>query len=104
METKLYNIPANTLRPGPTLTIVRDADGKTTATMEFTCRKYDVGKPLIQAKLRQGTTLISLYPQAGTEFGYLLLHSWTSRDEPGGITTITCDFGGVDLGEGGDFS
>jgi len=104
MSTKLFNIPANTLRPGPTLTIVRDTDGNTTATMDFTCRKYDVGKATIQAKLRQGTQLLELYPQAGTEFDYLLVHNWTARDEPGGITTVTVEFKGVDLGTGGDFS
>lgn len=101
-ETKLFNIPANTLRPGPTLTIVQGSDGKTTATMDFTCRKFDIGKPLIQSKLVKGTSLVTLYPQAGTEFNFLQLNGYTARDEPGGITTVTCDFSGVDTsGDGG---
>jgi hypothetical protein len=103
-STTLFNIPANTLRPGPTLTIIRQADGKTTATMDFTCRKFDIGRTAIQSLLLQGTRLLTLYPQAGTEFDYMLLDSWTSRDEPGGITTVTCEFKGVDLAPGGDFS
>lgn len=100
--TTLFGVPANTLRPGPTLTIVQQADGKTTATMDFTCRKYDVSKALIQSKLVKGTPLLTLYPQAGTEFNYIFLDGWTSRDEPGGITTVTCEFSGVDPGEAGD--
>jgi len=96
-STKLFNIPANTLRPGPRLVIVRQPTGLTTATMDFTCRKFDVGKPVMQAKLVQGTPLLDLYPEAGTDFDYLYLLDWTSQDEPGGITTVSCNFSGVDV-------
>jgi len=98
-SSKLFNIPANTLRPGPTLTIVRQQDGRTTAIQDFTCRKFDIGKPIIQALLVKGKPLTALYPQAGAEFSYLLLDDWTSRDEPGGITTVTISFAGVDQTE-----
>lgn len=96
-STKLFNIPANTLRPGPRLVIVRQSDGLTTATMDFTCRKFDIGKPVMQDKLAQGTPLLDLYQDAGTDFNYLYLLDWTSQDEPGGITTVSCNFSGVDV-------
>lgn len=102
-QSKLYNIQANTLRPGPRLVITRQPEGLTTATMDFTCRKFDIGKAAIQNKLTQGTPLLTLYPEAGTDFDYLYLLDWSSRDEPGGITTITCNFSGVDATTG-DFS
>lgn len=101
-SSKLYNIPANTLRPGPRLIIARDPDGMTTGSMDFTCRKFDVAKPTIQEKLAKGTPLLTLYPDAGTDFDFLYLDSWTSTDEPGGITTVSCVFKGVSSG-GGDF-
>jgi hypothetical protein len=104
MSTKLFNIPSDTLRPGPTLTIVRQPDGRTTATMDFTCRKFDIGRALVKTKLAKGNSLTSLYAAAGAEFSYLKLDGWTSRDEPGGITTVTCEFSGVDLGADGDAS
>jgi hypothetical protein len=95
-QSKLFNIPANTLRPGPMLTIVGLSEGKVTATMDFTCRKFDALGPVIQGQLLKGTPLINLYPDVGATYGYLLLDGWTSRDEPGGITTVTCEFSGVD--------
>ena len=100
--TTLFNVPANTLRPGPRLVIVQDSDGMTTGNMDFTCRKYDIGSPAVQAKLAKGTALLTLYPQAGTDFDFLYLDSWTSTDDPGGITTVSCVFKGVQSG-GGDF-
>lgn len=101
-STKLFNVPANTLRPGPRLVITQDSDGLTSGTMDFTCRKFDIGKPAMQAKLAKGTPLLTLYPDAGTDFDFLYLDSWDSRDEPGGITTVSCTFKGVSPG-GGDF-
>lgn len=100
--TKLFNVPANTLRPGPRLIVTQASDGMTTATMDFTCRKFDVAKPIIQEKLTKGTALLTLYPDAGTDFDYLYLDEWDSRDEAGGITTVSCTFKGVQSA-GGDF-
>lgn len=102
-SSNLFNIPSKKLRPGPRLVIERGADGKTTATLDFTCRKFDIGTASVQAVLKQGTTLLTLYPEAGAEFDYLYLESWTSRDEPGGITTVTCNFSGASS-ESGDVS
>jgi hypothetical protein len=100
MSSKLFNITANTLRPGPTLTIVRQPDGRTTAIQDFTCRKFDIGKPILRGLLVKGRALTDLYPEAGPEFSYLKLDDWTSRDEPGGITTVTANFSGVDQTSG----
>ena len=94
-STKLFNIPANKLVPGPTLHIVRQPDGMLTATMDFTCRKFDYAKTAIQNLLNQGTKLITLYPQAGLDFDGIYLDDWDAKDAPGGITTVSCRFKGI---------
>lgn len=94
-QSKLFNIPTNTLRPGPRLVINRAPEGLTTATLDFTCRKFEVMSPAMQAKLAQGTSLLTLYPDAGTDFDFLYLESWESRDREGGITDVTVNFRGT---------
>jgi hypothetical protein len=100
MKAKLFNIPTITLRPGPELVINQQPDGKTTATMDFTCRKFDVLTPTIQGKLQKGNSIQALYPDIGLEFAFLRIESWSSRDAPGGITTITVEFAGVNFDPG----
>lgn len=103
-NSTLFNIPANTLVPGPRLVIIQQGDGKCTATMDFTCRKFDLSSNIIQAKLAKGTSLTSLYPEAGSFWSFLYLESYTSSDEPGGITTVSCQFAGVNDSEDSGFT
>lgn len=98
-ESKLYNVTANTLRPGSVLVISKSPEGLTTASMDFTCRKGDLSSPFILSKLAKGTAIIELYPLIGTEFTYLSVDSWTSRDNPGAYSTVSVDFKGVDPDE-----
>lgn len=93
--SKLFNVPANTLVPGPRLVIVQGGDGKCTATMDFTCRKFDLSGTAIQNKLTKGNAITNLYSDAGVYWNFLKLESYTSQDEPGGITTVTCNFAGT---------
>jgi hypothetical protein len=95
-ESTLHNIPANTLRPGPNFAPSRSADGRITATMDFTCRKYDIGKTQIQTKLKKGNSISVIYPQVLAEYGFLVIDSWSARDDPGGITTVTVNFIGIE--------
>jgi hypothetical protein len=98
-ESKLYNVPANTLRPGPTLVITRSAEGLTTGSMDFYCRKGDLSSSAVLAKLAKGTPILTLYSQIGAKFTYLNVDSWTSRDNPGAFSTVSVDFKGVDPNE-----
>lgn len=93
--TRLFNVPANKLKPGPTLQVVRQSDGLVTAAMTFTCRKFDYAKSTIQSLLNQGTRLTTLYPEAGSDFTNLFLDDWDAQDAPGGITTVSCRFKGI---------
>ena len=98
-EAKLYNVAANTLRPGPVLVIGKSPEGLTTGSMDFTCRKGDLSSPAILAKLAKGTAILELYPLIGTEFTYLYVDSWTSRDNAGAFSTVSVEFKGVDPDE-----
>lgn len=95
-STKLFNIPSNTLRPGPDLTISRMPDGKSNATLTFTIRKFDLENNAIQNKLTKGTPLTTLYPEAGIRWNFLLLNEYEAADQPGGITQVVCRFQGVE--------
>lgn len=99
-QSILHNVPSGTLRPGPRLQIVVSPDGMTTASMDFTCRKYDIESPLVQAKLAKGTPIETLYPQIGERFSYLRVESYQNQDEPGAYSTITVNFTGVSVAEG----
>lgn len=85
------------------MTINQQADGKTTASMDFDVQKFQLSSPAIQALLEKGKKLTALYPDIGYGFDFLKLTSWSSRDAPGGITTVTIEFEGVnfDSGESG---
>jgi len=100
----LYNVPENTLRPGHALVITKDQEGKSNATMTFTCRKYDVGRPIIQSLLEKGTKIDLLYPLIGTEFNFLEVDAWTSRDMKGGYCEVDVTFIGYKEGEDGEAS
>jgi hypothetical protein len=102
MSATLHNIPPNTLRPSYNFAPSKAADGRITATMDFTCRKYDVGKFTIQQKLKKGNSISTLYPEVTAEYDFLKIDSYESRDDAGGITTVTVNFIGIEPGE--DFS
>jgi len=78
---KLFGTSPATLIPGPRLAINRAADGMTTGSMDFTCRKGDAASPIIQAKLAKGQPITGLYPAVPTGFNFLLVDDWQARDE-----------------------
>jgi hypothetical protein len=99
----LYSIPTTALRPSSGLSINQQLDGKTTASMDFDIHKDYLYTPAIQLKLQKGTRLTVLYTTVGIELDFLRVTSWTSRDNPGGICTVSVEFEGVnfDTGESG---
>tara|TARA_R110000868_G_scaffold18475_1_gene81240 strand:+ start:2482 stop:3288 length:807 start_codon:yes stop_codon:yes gene_type:complete len=101
---KLFNVPAVTLRPGPVLVIGKSSDGLTTGSLDFTCRKGDLSSPLILNKLAKGTAINELYPQISVRFAYLAVDSWSSRDNPGGYSTVSVEFKGADVSGEGDYT
>ena len=96
----IHNLTADTLHPGPKLVITQQADGLQKGSMEFYCRKGDMGRPILQNLLRLGVPIATLYPQIGIGFPYLYLTDFEARDEPGGYTVVSCNFEGITPSEG----
>jgi len=97
MSAFRFGTTANTLKPGPRLVIDRAADGMTSGSMEFTCRKGDIDSPAIQTKLAKGQLISVLYPEVPVGFNFMRVDSWTSRDEPGAYTVVSVEFKGADV-------
>lgn len=95
-RTVLFNVTLGVLRPGPSLVITQSTDGLTTCSHDFTCRKGDISNPLILAKLVKGSAIAGLIPDIGSKFSFLTVEDWSSRDNPGGFTTVSVNFKGVD--------
>lgn len=103
-QSRHYGIQSGTLIPGPTLQITRQSDGLVTASMSFSCRKFEYASSAIQSQLNRGTELKELYPQCGTDYSGLYLDEWDAQDAPGGITTLNCRFKGVIVSSTSEFS
>lgn len=102
-QSKLFNITAATLRPGPRLVIRQQADGTVACSLTFTLRKFELGSTAIQSLLYQGARLIDLYPDVGTEWDFLYLEDYEAQDQPGGITEVSCNFKGSPAAAPGDY-
>jgi len=94
MSAQIRGLTVTSLVPGPTLSLTRDAEGKTTATRDFSTVKDALAQPSIQAKLAKGTPITTLCSDIPIDFQHLQVDSFDSRDAPGGITTITVSFAG----------
>ena len=100
MSARIHGLTAFSLVPGPDLYLSRDAEGKTTATRSFTCLKSAVQTAFIQSKIKKGISITALCSDIPPEFSALTVDSSSSRDAPGGMTTIDISFAGyVDEGE-----
>jgi hypothetical protein len=95
-KTVLLNVTLGVLRPGPSLVITQSTEGLTTCSHDFTCRKGDISNPLILAKLVKGSAIAGLIPDIGSKFNFMTVEDWSSRDNPGGYTTVSVNFKGVD--------
>lgn len=94
MSARIQGFTNLTLAPGPDLLLVRDSEGLTTATREFTCLKSSVRTPFIQSKIKKGTAITALCPDIPAEYQHLIIDSTSSRDEPGGFSKISITFTG----------
>ena len=102
-QSILFGVSAGSLTPRHDLLITRQADGMTTASMSFHCRKFDLESIGVMSKLVKGNSLVSLYPEVGTRWAFLRLDDWSSQDEAGGYSIIRVAFKGADDSTG-DFS
>lgn len=102
MSAKIHGLTDFSLVPAPTLTIGRDAEGKQTASRDFSATKGALQRPAIQAKVAKGVAITTLCSDIPSDFQHLVVDSFESRDNPGGITTISINFAGYsDSGEFG---
>lgn len=97
-RSDLYGFAPYELRPGPDFRCSVDATGKYTGSMSFSCRKFDYSSTVIQAKIRRGAALTSIYTQLGSEWSFLFLESAEHEHQPGGITKIFVNFEGYPNG------
>lgn len=102
MSARIHGFTLQTLAPGPDLYLTRDAEGKTTAQRSFTCLKSALHTSFIQSKIKKGTAITELCSDIPSDFQHLLVDSNSSRDAPGGFTTIDLTFTGYT--ESGEFS
>lgn len=102
MSAKIHGLTLFSLVPGPTLVVSRDAKGKQTATRDFSAVEGALSRPAIQAKVAKGTPITALCSDIPADYAHLVVDSFESRDNPGGITTISITFTGYsDEGEFG---
>lgn len=94
-KSVIFGIAANQLHVGPSLTVQKSSEGMVTASLTFSCRKFDQVKFAIQSKLVRGSSLLGIYPEAGPDFAFLQVDDWDSADRPGGITEVTVRFKGA---------
>lgn len=102
MSAQVRGFTTSSLIPGPSLTLSRDAEGKTTVTRDFSALQGALANPIIQSRVAKGTAITSLCSDIPADFQHLEVDSFESRDNPGGITTISITFTGYS--EDGEFS
>lgn len=91
MSANIAGLTAASLVPGPNFVFARDAEGKMTATREFSTVKGSSSSFLIA----KGVPISSLCDDIPPELSFLLVDSFESRDNPGGITVVTVNFKGA---------
>lgn len=101
MSAQIRGLTSLSLVPGPSLVLSRDAEGKTTVTRDFSALQGALTQPSIQSKVAKGTAITTLCSDIPSDFQHLVVDSFESRDNPGGITTISITFTGYS--ETGEF-
>ena len=91
MSANIAGLTTSSLVPGPNFVFARDAEGKMTGTREFSTVKGSSSSFLIA----KGVPITSLCNDIPPELSFLLVDSFESRDNPGGITVVTVNFKGA---------
>ena len=91
MSANIAGLTTSSLIPGPNFVFARDAEGKMTGTREFSTVKGSSSSFLIA----KGVPITSLCNDIPPELSFLLVDSFESRDNPGGITVVTVNFKGA---------
>jgi hypothetical protein len=90
MSAQVRGINSGSLIPAPNFLIAKDAEGKYTASRDFSALK---GSSVTWA-ISKGTPISSLCTDLPPEFSFLQVESFESRDAPGGITVVSVNFTG----------
>ena len=90
MSAQVRGINSGSLIPAPNFLISKDAEGKYTASRDFSALK---GSSVTWA-ISKGTPISSLCTDLPPEFSFLQVDSFESRDAPGGITVVSVSFAG----------
>ena len=90
MSAQVRGINSGSLIPAPNFLIAKDAEGKYTASRDFSALK---GSSVTWA-ISKGTPISSLCTDLPPEFSFLQVDSFESRDAPGGITVVSVSFAG----------
>ena len=93
-QSTLYGFSPNELKPGPDFSAGVDIGGKWTGSQTFTCRKFDFGSSVIQAKIQVGKSAATAYPDLPAEWEFLYISSWRHEHQPGGITKVFVEYSG----------
>jgi hypothetical protein len=91
MSAQVLGINSGSLIPAPNFLIAKDAEGKYTASRDFSALK---GSSVTWA-ISKGTPISSLCTDLPPEFSFLQVESFESRDAPGGITVVSVSFTGL---------
>lgn len=91
MSANIAGLTTSSLVPGPNFVFARDAEGKMTGTREFSTVKGSSSSFLIT----KGMPITSLCNDIPPELSFLLVDSFESRDNPGGITVVSVNFKGA---------
>jgi len=94
-QSIVFGLTANELRPGPDFSAGCDETGKWTGSQTFTCRKFDFSGAAIQSKLVRGTPVTTIYPDLSNEWSFLTVQNARHEHQPGGMTKVLVDYGGI---------
>ena len=90
MSAQVRGINSGSLIPAPNFLIAKDAEGKYTASRDFSALKGSS----VTWVISKGTPISSLCTDLPPEFSFLQVESFESRDAPGGITVVSVNFTG----------
>jgi len=101
MSTYRYGLGSNEIIAGLDFRVVRDAEGKTSASRSFTIRKEDKDSGTIQSSFARGVPITTISPDLGAYWNFLEIESHEMEDEAGGFCRVYATFTGYT--ESGDY-
>lgn len=103
MSSQIIGLTVTSLIPGPDANYSRDPQGKMTGSRTFSCLKNALASGYIQNRLAKGTPITTLCSDVPAQFQFLQVDSFTSQDNPSGITTVAVQFTGYIESDSSEF-